>query len=67
MTKIDLNSKNNQVFMVRFISPTEIELEKTINELASELGHKHPWAKVENIELQWSPCERKFQNFEIAH
>lgn len=33
MTKININSKNNQVFMIRFISPTEIELEKTMNEL----------------------------------
>ena len=33
MTKIDINKENNHVLMIKFISSTEIELEKVINEL----------------------------------
>ncbi|MBS3112103.1 hypothetical protein J4459_02475 [Candidatus Woesearchaeota archaeon] len=33
MTIIDINSKNNKVFMIKFLDPKTIELKKTKNEL----------------------------------
>lgn len=41
--------------------------EDTIKDFAADIGRKHPWAKIQNIEIQWKPFEGKYQNFEISH
>ena len=39
--------------------------ESTIHDFTQKLGVQHPWAKVDNMEIQWEPFDGKLQSFEI--
>ncbi|MBI2069418.1 MAG: acylphosphatase [Elusimicrobia bacterium] len=41
--------------------------ESDIERLIASLKQKHPWAKVDAVEIEWQPYAGEFQTFEITY
>lgn len=38
-----------------------------IEEFIQTLRHKHPWAKIEALEVEWQAYDGEFERFEITY
>ncbi len=57
---------------VKNLPTGEVELEAEGDDAAIKaylqaLRTKHPWAQIDNIDINWLPYEGKFQNFQIVY